>query len=185
MDTMTGASTILRFCLLLACCGCAGVATDAVHDAAADFGRLRTYRWRERPAHFGMDELTARRVRESVDAELVAKGFVPSRAEPDFEVTVRGGIVEIDELANWPYRPRWARGNEVYRYREGTLIIDVIDPVENHVVWRGFGQTVLDHDPTPESRAERIDSTVRAILSRFPPPAPSPRPDAGTPSRPE
>ena len=73
-----------------------------------------------------------------------------------------------------PYGAYWTgyygpRSVDVQYYEEGTLIIDVIDPGENRLVWRGSATRVLDRAMTPERADEIVLEAVRKIFDRFPP----------------
>ena len=59
--------------------------------------------------------------------------------------------------------------SDVQYYEEGTLIIDVIDPGENRLVWRGSATRVLDRAMTPERADEIVLEAVQKIFDRFPP----------------
>ena len=55
------------------------------------------------------------------------------------------------------------------QYREGTLILDIVDPGSDTVVWRGSAQAQLAGSGEPQTRQARIQTAVRRILERFPP----------------
>ena len=59
----------------------------------------------------------------------------------------------------------------IYRhdYLQGTLVLDIIDTRTNELIWRGWANTVLDHDPEPEKVQMYVDEAVRKILEEFPP----------------
>jgi hypothetical protein len=59
---------------------------------------------------------------------------------------------------------------ETYHYRQGTLIIDVIDAAARRVIWRGTVQAEVGRHKDPDKRIERLNEAVRQILGRFPPP---------------
>jgi hypothetical protein len=53
-----------------------------------------------------------------------------------------------------------------YPYTEGTLVVDLVDPKSNNVVWHGRARrTVYDS----ELSAEQIDEMVKKLLEDFPP----------------
>ena len=56
---------------------------------------------------------------------------------------------------------------DVRNYTEGTLIIDLVQPGEKRIVWRGASSAVL-RDRSPEERRELIDSHVNAIMAEMP-----------------
>jgi hypothetical protein len=54
----------------------------------------------------------------------------------------------------------------VHRYRRGTLVIDIVDPGQRQLVWRGWA-TGIFHDR--EEAEELVSEGVKKILRRFPP----------------
>ena len=54
-------------------------------------------------------------------------------------------------------------------YDEGTLIIDMIDPLNHELIWRGISTQQVSKHTTPEESAAVVDETVEKILAQFPP----------------
>jgi hypothetical protein len=54
---------------------------------------------------------------------------------------------------------------EVRQYKQGTLIIDLIDASTKELVWRGVGKSEI----TNEDREEQIKQVVSDILAKYPP----------------
>ena len=54
-------------------------------------------------------------------------------------------------------------------YLQGTLVLDIIDARTNELIWRGWANTVLDHDPEPEEVHMYVNEAVRKMLEEFPP----------------
>jgi hypothetical protein len=53
----------------------------------------------------------------------------------------------------------------VYSYKQGTLILDIVDRSGQELVWRGVGSGVLDRtDPT-----RNLLIAVEKVLAEFPP----------------
>ncbi|MFP6663539.1 MAG: DUF4136 domain-containing protein [Deltaproteobacteria bacterium] len=57
----------------------------------------------------------------------------------------------------------------VRKYKEGTLIIDLLDPRDKELFWRGHASTKLSKRPTPQDTTTKIRETVAEILQHFPP----------------
>ncbi|MEE9271049.1 MAG: DUF4136 domain-containing protein [Candidatus Krumholzibacteria bacterium] len=62
-------------------------------------------------------------------------------------------------------------GRYVDDYLEGTLVLDIIDPAANEVIWRGWASQALDSDPDPERFRMYVNDAVKEILAEFPPTA--------------
>ena len=57
----------------------------------------------------------------------------------------------------------------VNEYLKGTLIVDIIDPRENELIWRGWASQALDEDPRPEMIRMYVEAAARKIFDEFPP----------------
>ncbi len=161
----------------LTACSSIHVATD--HDAKADFSRLHAYAWapREKPANPIVENtLVSNRIKDAVDRELAAKGFrrVDGRGADflvDFATSARSHV----DVRTWP---TWCWGRvgrgfggwhdrvEVIQYVQGTLVVGVVDPATNDLLWRGTATRALDEDSGSE---KRVDEAVKAVLAEFPP----------------
>ena len=60
---------------------------------------------------------------------------------------------------------RWVTPGRVYHYKQGTLIIDIVDRKGKELVWRGVGSGVLDRNDPRKNLLE----AVQRVLSKFPP----------------
>jgi hypothetical protein len=66
------------------------------------------------------------------------------------------------------YGPYWINTEMyIYEYREGTLIIDLMDARTNHLVWRGWVTSFLK-DRDPNNMEESINKAIRMIFAEYP-----------------
>ncbi len=167
-------AALLLAAVALAACSSLRVATD--HDPKADFARLHVYAWapRPKPANpVAENTLVANRIKNAVDAELAAKGFKKDdAARADFLVDFATATRRHVDVQSWPTWTRrrygWSGWNdvEVYEYAVGTLVVGVVDPKTNELLWRGSASRALDEDSGSE---KRVDEAVKALLADFPP----------------
>ena len=151
--------------------GCSGISVETDYDRTVDFASLRTYRWIEHEREdkenpFMRDPLIRSHVRSSVDAELAARGYtLLESGRPDFLVayyfTARNRV-DVTHYAGYYWYPH----TSVYRYKEGTLIVDIVDPEKKQLIWRGWATGMLHGR---EYAYDEINDSVRAMLKRFPP----------------
>jgi len=150
---------------------CSSLATSFDYDTAHAFGAPKTYAWIEKQDN----SIGMRRVRDSVDAELAARGLTQTATKPDFQIAAHLGTQEKLRVVDWGYsypsRGYWHGGHDVdvYQYEEGSLVLDVIDPTKSELVWRGTASKAVDPSWTPEEREVEVREAVRALLSEFPP----------------
>ncbi len=149
------------FALLAFACAGQPISTSYDYNPNADFATLRTYAWMP----IRSDQLTTfelERVTNAVETGLQEKGFQRA-ANADFLLKVFAGKgLTLSSGYGWS-------GMEHRRYEEGTLVIDMVDPISNRLLWRGTATKTLDANPTPEQQAANIARAVRAVLEQFPP----------------
>src|SRR5690606_23359840 len=131
--------------------GCSGIPVDTDYDPDYKLSLTSSYAWMEAPKAGARDpvvenDLLARRVQRSVDAELAAQGLrlVAADQEPELLVTFHAGEVEKMDIdttdhfyGHYGYYPCWGcwgggpygYGNDVWvrYYTEGTLMVDIVD----------------------------------------------------------
>jgi hypothetical protein len=56
----------------------------------------------------------------------------------------------------------------IYSYREGTLILDLMDSKTNNLIWRGWAVSPLDSSYKPEEIDKLIKKAVAKIFNKFP-----------------
>ena len=186
--------TSLGIAVAAALLACSGVRVKTDYDPASDFSALRTFRWidpelREEPRPenvvptdpFTRNTLLDRRVRDDIEAQLVSRGYrVAAEGDtPDF--LIRYDVVSRQIERDYPVYAGggyYGYGRGYYgtgvgyggssTYDEGTLIVDVIDPATQQIVWRGYG-TSQSRDAWMD--ADRLHRSVTEILKKFPPEA--------------
>jgi hypothetical protein len=167
----------VRFLALLMLAGCGPmIDVRADYDMSADFARLRTYAWLQRPSDAPGDprinnDLLDSRVHAAVNEELHAKGYTESTETPDFRVTYHVILKEKLYPTAYGYGPgSWqAAAVRGATYEEGMLLLDLVDGTTNELVWRGSAQAGIDPSRGPQERTELIRAAVHRMLAAFPP----------------
>jgi hypothetical protein len=57
---------------------------------------------------------------------------------------------------------------DVRTFQESTLVLDLLDPSSDDLVWRGWGIGIVGTRDRDRGQ-EKIEKGVRAILAEFPP----------------
>ncbi len=176
--------TILIAFMMLAVLGCApSISVKQDYDKEANFAALKTYAWVAVPttttgsvqAALQRNGLLDKRIKESVNSQLSGKGYTQDANNPDFLVLYHTGAEDKVNVTDWGYGygryGGWYGGGgvDVYQYKQGTLILDVIDAKSKQLVWRGFAQGTIDPDAPTEKREKRLNEAVTRMLSKFPP----------------
>jgi len=151
------------------------------YDKTVDFSRFKTF------ALFNGEGLTKvlsqanhDRVLKAVKNEMIKKGFMEDAAGPDVMVNVNAVFNKTTSVSgnNYyeygsVYRPyTWGPGvsytnYDVRHYKDGSLIIDVVDASAKKLLWQGMGNKEMD-TPAKDPETE-IPKAVASIMADFPP----------------
>jgi hypothetical protein len=169
---------LLFFCFLLAisCSPQFNVYND--YDREVNISAYSTYQWQvspqpepdENPIY--RNELNDKRIKKAVDNAMKAKGYSLSDKDPElklhYHIVVEDKTVVQLEPFGYKYSPYWLRREmNTYQYKEGTLIIDVMDAKTNTLAWRGWAVAMLD-DINPKNIERQLNNVVLRIFKKFP-----------------
>jgi hypothetical protein len=148
------------------------------HDPAYQVKNFRTFDWGQKTdievnrnaLHY--NELNDKRIKSAILRELSVRRYLMAEANPDvvihYHIIIDDQSVVSTEPFGYFYGPYWTQlRTHVYSYREGTLIIDLMDPKTNNLVWRGWATAAID-TIVPEQTEEMINRAVAKIFRRFP-----------------
>lgn len=176
--------------LLLA--GCASVA-HVEKDDSVNFSTYHTYTWvdakesKNDSAKTKVSDLTERKIKDAVNAELAKTGWRESKHKPDvlisYDVVVDRGVKEdTDPVYSMPftryiYNPYNRRWISIYypsqfmgydrnqrSVKEGTVTISVIDAQTEKTVWQGW---TTDEVNSKNLTSKEIQSAVKSIFRKF------------------
>ncbi len=160
-------------------CGLAPATPASIRVATESFpwtelSRYRTYRWWKPPPERGLTEresLVDWYVRNAVDRELAARGWVPDvRGTPDFVVRYEVSLAEGSTSSFQDYLQYRSEGGskdmgEAFMgYEVGTLTVTLVDVESRRPAWRGRASAIVEQD----ARGKRIDPAVHEMFARLP-----------------
>ena len=164
-------------CTLLLIVSCAST-TNLEKDEAmpgVDISRFGTYDWIEEARHDSEEAerllerfpLVDEIVTDMVDSLLQAKGYMKSSSNPDFRVTY---LLAVEDRQVWGRdRQVWGRDSRRSReFREGSLILDFIDPATDKIIWSGAEGDLVEEKRTPRQRRRVVEGGLQRILERLP-----------------
>lgn len=175
-------------CMFLIVAGCAQLQTGSKIDDATDFTELKTFSWlhdADKPAEDVRlnDPKVRQTVRTAVEESLVSKGYEKvERQQADFLVTWFGAIEQKMKKENIdhfyaPYGYGTLYRNPVMNtesprtiaeYEKGTIIIDIVDPKRQKLIWRGSGSGRLAEDQPEQTTLRNLNRSVTKVLEPFP-----------------
>jgi hypothetical protein len=177
-------STIITITLILILSGCSGATKVRFdYDRGEDFSKFKTYNFLPLPESLKSEAnpMVIRRIEEGIALAMGDKGFERIEANPDILIAIHTERQEKFDVNNWGYAYApydhyyrsagyWgASGMDVYRYQQGTLIIDIIHAADKELIWRGVGSKALPQNPTVSQIDRTVNQVVSKILANFPP----------------
>ena len=189
-------SWILLMMTLLIFAGCSTYSVVTDYDSSVPFASYKTYHWADDAIAksssnvLESNPLILKRIKNAVDRELATKGYVlNTNGLVDFTVSVYAGVQERERYNPPPmgfsfhhgyhhnrfgyngfgfYDP-YLLGPYVSYYKEGTLVIDIMDQKSNELAWRGIAQGILKNYDSSKEMQQDIDVAVAKMLVEFPP----------------
>ncbi len=167
--------------------GCASrVRTD--FDRGADFSSYQTFDWLAPPQRassatesgsndpFSSNSLLDKRVRAAVERTLSARGYRRTD-ESNADLRLNYHVLFRDKLVasgtDFGYHNRYRHSGfgigfdfSVRQYKEGTIIVDIIDRATDQLIWRGWAASRNNDGNYDEAE---ISYAIEKILAKFPP----------------
>ncbi len=144
------------------------------YDRQTNFSALKTFDWMQAPQRTHANSLIVQRIKNAVNAELEAKGLTMTPNNPDFLIAEYHGKKDQVQISDWGYGRSHRYGYSpvgvtAYEYKEGSLILDFVDPESRKLIWRGSAKAQIDSIDTPEKSEKLINVAVNEILGKYPP----------------
>lgn len=157
--------------LLLMLCAVAAVAqtVQTDYDRSFNLARLRSYAFypqeRKPGDALAASPLNERRIRDALDSQLRAGGFINSfGAQPDFLiayfVTTHQGLDIRDNRFGLLRRMGSINVNQV---TDGTLVVIFVDRFSGQEVWRGFMSGTID----PRHLDHDVNKGIAKLVQKF------------------
>lgn len=178
--------------------GCTSLELSTDYDESIDFSSFKTYRWHSKNEHNEaslkyLDQIMDQRIRSAIDAQLQQQNFIKIESgTADFWVNYSVIVkekVDIKTYNNYNgmypgYRYRYGYGyygsgmgvglnstsnTQVTYYNQGTLIIDILKPTNDQLMWRGAADGRLPKNTNRKENDSLVKKYVSTVLSQFPP----------------
>lgn len=158
--------------------GCSSIEVSENYDTSYDFTKLKTYDWI--PVD-NKNKLVVKQIKNELKNQLAVKGFRTNASNPDFLIALHGGTQEKVTIrsTNTGYTyGHWYGGNrsayytggvETYEYKEGTLVLNIIDAKSKEVIFQSTTITPLSQSMSMEKRQEKIKKVIEKAIKSFPP----------------
>ncbi len=173
-------SIVISICIILfiGCSTSLKVTTD--YDKSVDFSKYKTFAFYKMKVTDNISQLNQDRILNSIKAEMIKKGFTLNDDAPDVLINTTAILQDKQSVSantygyGGYYRPYgWGAGYggtttvNVYEYKDGSIIIDIIDASTQKLIWQGIGNKEID---TPSKNPDAaIADAVNKILYKYPP----------------
>lgn len=157
---------------LLPLLGCSPISVRTDYAREIDFSQYQTFKWMPYPKNkkgkVPRNSFLDQRIRRAVERELEAKGYQIKKNGPaDAMLAYHVGVRNRVDIDHYGYGYRyWGPRTYVRHYKEGSIIIDLVDPAEKQLIWRGVASGAVggqSEDP------EKINKAVAKVLEQYPP----------------
>jgi len=175
-------NAMLGLVLGIAVAGCATpLAVTSDYDTAADFTALKTFDWMPATGNAAGDELLIKKIRNTVDVQLQAKGRKMAADNPDFLIgmvlsgkTTYGGSTAVGMSVGIPVGRAGSVSvgsgkSQPREKKEGTLVLDFVEAKTKSLVWRATAVVTVNPAASPEEKQQKINEVITAMLAQFPP----------------
>jgi hypothetical protein len=161
--------------------------TDVRYNFASDvnFAKFKTYKWVQIKGAEQLDQLTDQQLKSAFDTELARKGLMKVTGDsPDLLIGYQASIGTEKQMttydSGWGYGPGWGAGWYGYgggittsttsTIQIGQVDLDMYDPAEKKLVWRGTVSRTLDPKASPQKRQKNMAKAAAKLLKNYPPP---------------
>jgi hypothetical protein len=157
------------------CVSCTStVLVNSNSDPGVSFSTYKTYNW-DNPLNKAADKsynplvnnsLVNNQIKESIREQLDVRSYVLNEKNPDLLINFHTMVENRSEITSYPnnYYFWWRNDIHSVNYKEGTLIIDLIDAESDQLVWQGYATGTLDR----KDIALTSDEAVQMIFEKYP-----------------
>lgn len=148
------------------------------YDPDFDLWMYKTFDWGQKikieegknPLHY--NELTDKRIKSAILEQMTGRGYRLTNSNPDlilhYHIIVDDKSIISTAPNGYQYSPAWmGMQTNVYLYKEGTLIIDLMERTTNNLIWRGWAVSAVDQ-VDPEAVDDLIKTAVIRIFKKYP-----------------
>ncbi len=140
-------------------------------DQGTDFSRFKTFAIRggqinSKDPSLNSD-LTKKRIEADIESALTAKGLSKAMGKADLNVRYRLGAQRKVEVERYPAGWRgWGTRVERIPETQGTLVLDLHDPISKSLVWRAIA---AEEKSSASDISKKLDDMVRKSFDKYPP----------------
>lgn len=179
---------VLLFAVSLLLTACAGTRISTDFDTSYNFSSVKTYAWLSADKKIVADpyvdnDLMLARVHRSIDQQMLqAKLKKVSSADSadillSYHLSSHQKISSTNYGDHFGYYPcsfcgpnnhHYGHDTKIRQYREGSFMVNLIDPKTKKLVWRGVNERRLPVNATPIERDLFVSKVIQEIFHQSP-----------------
>jgi Domain of unknown function (DUF4136) len=179
-------STVL---LLLGASSALGQDVRYNFDKNTDFSKFKTYKWVPIEGATKVNDLVDKQIKDAFDAQLAQKGLNKVDTETaDLFIGYQAAVGTEKQFtsysSDWGYGGGWYRGGwyggaggmstttgQTSTIYKGQLALDMYDPANKDLVWRGIASKTIDTKAKPEKQQKNLNKVLAKLMKNYPPQA--------------
>lgn len=177
MKTIIGTTILLVMTVILASSCGPSLKVNSDYDRSVNFTEYKTFSMYNLATTHTVSRFNAERIINSIRTEMAGKGYIEDDTNPDLMVNAvsvllnKNGIKANTNSYGYGsvYRPYAYWGAPVatsatfqtYNYKNGTLLIDVVDTKTTRMVWQGMGSAEIEKQP------KNLDKTISRAVAKI------------------
>ena len=141
------------------------------YDRSTNFSNYKTYQWVDSATGSAPNQLMDQHIRQAIDTQLVSKGLRRVESGGDLQIAYQAAIDQEKQFDAFGTGPRWFGNGRVTSstIEVGKLVVDLIDPARNQLVWRGFAEKTLDIKKDPDKNYKNLEKAMAKLFKNYPP----------------
>ena len=180
MRKIHGLSDVMLVLVIVWSCG-SQLKVSSDYDKNADFTKYKAFVVNDsKSLNEHVTRLNQDRIINAIKSEMTKKGFKEDTTSPEIMINTTAVVKDMTSVSSSNYysygsvyRPyTWGPGvsykdYDVNTYKDGSLIIDIVEVESKKLVWQGIGNKEID---APTKHPERdIPKIIGSIMAGFPP----------------
>ncbi len=180
--------SLLAYVLLFNLSACSSINRQVKYDHGQSFESMLSYNFKPVPdnikAETNYQLLQQGNIRLAIENAMAGKKIRKETSlTPDFwlnyYLTAEQPVSahELNALFDYSLGLAWddkdatghGKSNNAHTFSRRTLIIDLVSPEQNRLIWRGSTTTGIKPDDTPAEIQQAVQKAARGILKPFPP----------------
>ena len=138
-----------------------------------DFSKYHTYKWVSIEGGTHPNQIVDAQIKQAVDSQLVAKGMM--KTDGDKADLFVGYQIAVDQEKQWNAfgmgGARWGGMGSATSstITNGTLVLDLYDPLTKQLVWTGNATKTLDPSGNQQKNQNNLNKAMQKLLKNYPP----------------